>query len=78
MTNCTQNCSGSIAASHVGIADTLAQVVRHWIQEQQLKARIRSERSSLLTMSDAMLKDIGISRIEAQQEAQLNDIPSRR
>lgn len=78
MTNCTQNCSGSIAANHVGIVDTLAQVVRHWMQEQQLKASIRRERISLLTMSDAMLKDIGISRIEAQQEAQRNDIPARR
>ena len=78
MTNCTQNCSGSIAASQVGIFDNLAQVVGHWIHEQRLKASIRRERNSLLSMSDAMLKDIGISRDEAQQEAQRVDIPAER
>jgi len=78
MTHCTQNCSNSIVASHVGIADTLAQVVRHWMQEQRLKATIRRERSSLLSMSDAMLKDIGVSRIDAEQEALRSDIPAHR
>ena len=78
MTNYTQNCSNSIVASHVGIADSLAQVVRHWMQERKLKASIQRERSSLLSMSDAMLKDIGISRIDADQEAQRSDIPAHR
>ncbi|MCP4767959.1 MAG: DUF1127 domain-containing protein [Gammaproteobacteria bacterium] len=78
MTNYTQHCPDSIVASHVGIADSLAQVVRHWMQEQRLKASIRHERSSLLSMSDAMLKDIGISRIDAQQEARRIDIPAHR
>ena len=78
MTNCTQNCSGSIAVTHVGIADSLAYLVRHWMQEQRLKASIKRERSNLLSMSDAMLKDIGIDRIEAQQEALRTDIPAHR
>jgi len=78
MTNYTQNCSGSIAATHVGIADSLVQVVRHWMQERELKASIKRERSSLLSMSDAMLKDIGIDRIDADQEARRSDIPAHR
>ncbi len=78
MTNCTQNCSGRFTASHVGIADTLAQIVRHWMQEQRLKASIELERSSLLSMPEAMLNDIGINRIEAQQEARRTDIPAHR
>jgi uncharacterized protein YjiS (DUF1127 family) len=78
MTNYTQNCSGSIAASHVGIADSLAQVVRHWMQEQRLKASIQRERASLLSMSDAMLKDIGVDRADAEEEARRSDIPAHR
>jgi uncharacterized protein YjiS (DUF1127 family) len=78
MTNCTQNCSDNIVASHVGITDILAHLVRQWMQEQRLKASIQRERSSLLSMSDAMLKDIGISRIDAQQEALRSDIPAHR
>ncbi len=78
MTNCTQNCPGSIAATHVGFADTLAHLVRHWMQEQRLKASIKRERAALLSMSDEMLKDIGIDRIDAVQEAHRSDIPASR
>jgi uncharacterized protein YjiS (DUF1127 family) len=78
MTNYTQNCPESIVASHVGIVDSLAQVVRHWMQEQRLKASIKRERASLLTMSDTMLKDIGIDRAAAEQEALRSDIPVHR
>ncbi|MCP4334847.1 MAG: DUF1127 domain-containing protein [Gammaproteobacteria bacterium] len=78
MTNCTQNCSGSIAVTHVGIAESLAQIVRHWMQEQRLKASIQRERASLLSMSDAMLNDIGVGRDEADQEARRTDIPAHR
>jgi uncharacterized protein YjiS (DUF1127 family) len=78
MTNTTQNCSGSIVTSHVGIADSLAHLVRHWMQEQRLKANIQRERASLLSMSDTMLKDIGVDRAEAEQEARRSDIPAHR
>jgi uncharacterized protein YjiS (DUF1127 family) len=78
MTHCTQNCSDNIVASHVGIADSLAQVVRHWMQEQRLKASIRRERANLLSMSDAMLKDIGVDRATAEEEARRTDIPAHR
>jgi uncharacterized protein YjiS (DUF1127 family) len=78
MTDYTQNCTGCIPASQVGIAASLAQVVRHWMQEQRIKASIRRERHSLLSMSDAMLKDIGIDRLEALQEALRTDVPANR
>jgi len=78
MTNCTQSCTGSIATSRIGVIDTLVYLVRQWMHEQQLKASIKRERSALLSMSDAMLKDIGIDRVEAQQEAHRNDIPANR
>ena len=78
MTNCTQNCNGSIAAAQVGIFVNLAYLVRHWMQEQRLKASVRRERANLLSMSDGMLKDIGISREDAQQEARRTDIPAHR
>ncbi len=78
MTNCTQNCSASIATHQVGIFDALTQVARQWIMDQQLRISIKRERASLLTMSDAMLKDIGIDRAEAEQEAQRSDIPVNR
>jgi uncharacterized protein YjiS (DUF1127 family) len=78
MTNYTQNCSGSIATSYLGIADSLTHLVRHWMQERRLKASIQRERASLLSMSNAMLKDIGVDRAEAEQEARRSDIPAHR
>ncbi|MBT8437343.1 MAG: DUF1127 domain-containing protein [Gammaproteobacteria bacterium] len=56
----------------------LARLARHWLNHQLLKARIQQERQSLLSMSDAELKDIGISRAQAEQEATRDDIPVTR
>ena len=76
MTTYTENCSRSIVAAAAGA--TLGQIFRHWIRNQQLKYRIYQERRQLLEMSDQMLKDLGISRIEAEAEAARSDIPAQR
>jgi len=43
-----------------------------------LKSTIKAERRQLMEMSDAMLSDIGIDRVEAIQEAIRTDIPVAR
>jgi uncharacterized protein YjiS (DUF1127 family) len=48
------------------------------MKKQLLKARIQQERRQLLSMSEAMLKDPGISRADAEQEAQSTDLPAAR
>jgi len=48
------------------------------MNNQLLKVRIHHERRQLLSMSEAMLKDLGISRATAEQEAQRTDIPASR
>ncbi|MCP4978973.1 MAG: DUF1127 domain-containing protein [Gammaproteobacteria bacterium] len=58
--------------------DSLAQPIRLWLKNQSLKHKIHQERQSLLSMSDAMLKDIGISQADAEQEASRDDVPLAR
>ena len=78
MNHCTQNCSSSFVASPVGATESILQAVRQWLDNQRLKASLEQERASLLTMSDEMLKDIGIDRTTANREALRNDIPEHR
>ena len=75
MTTYSENCSRSIAETPVGVFETLTQLIRNWLKDQQLKMIIQRERRQLSNMSAAMLKDIGISPATAEQEAQRNDIP---
>jgi uncharacterized protein YjiS (DUF1127 family) len=78
MTYYTQNCPQSLIQTPVGFTGYLSRIVGQWLQNQRLKFRIQSERRSLMTMSDEMLKDIGIDRIAAEQEAQLKNVPGTR
>ena len=78
MTHYIENCPRNLAASHSGLADAIAHAIRQWLSNQRLKAAIRRERAELLTMSDAMLKDIGVDRVAAHQEAGRTDIPANR
>jgi len=78
MTTYSGNCSRSLAGESVGVLDTLLEKFCIWMNNQLLKVRIRHERRQLLSMSEAMLKDLGISRATAEQEAQRNDIPASR
>jgi uncharacterized protein YjiS (DUF1127 family) len=58
--------------------DILTQIFRQWVKNQQFKFRVALERRQLLEMSDEMLKDIGISRAQAEAEALRSDLPSSR
>jgi hypothetical protein len=78
MTTYSTNCSRNIAGSSVGAFDTLLEKLYFYLKIQFLKARIRQERRQLLSMSEAMLKDLGVSRADAEQEARRTDLPTAR
>lgn len=78
MTTYTENCAQSSIESSVGILDNLIGKISHYSKNQLLKARIKQERRQLSLMSATMLKDLGISRIDAEQEAQRTDVPAVR
>ena len=78
MTHCTENYPVNLTSNPVGLTDSLLQVARQWIATQRLKIAIQRERAQLLTMSDAMLRDIGIDHARALHEARCNDIPAER
>jgi uncharacterized protein YjiS (DUF1127 family) len=78
MTTYTESCSRSIAGHPAGALDILTQIFRQWVKNQQFKFRVALERRQLLEMSDEMLKDIGISRAQAEAEALRSDLPTSR
>jgi len=78
MTTYSENCSRNNLESSVGVFDNVIEKFCHYMTNQLLRARIHQERRQLLTMSEAMLKDLGISRTEAEQEAQRTDLPANR
>jgi uncharacterized protein YjiS (DUF1127 family) len=78
MTTYTGNCSRSLAGESVGVLDTLLEKFCIWMNNQLLRVRIQQERRQLLSMSEAMLKDLGISRAAAEREAQRTDLPLTR
>ena len=73
-----ENCSRSLATSPAGVLETLSRSIRCWFEYQQLKRRIAQERRQLLALTDAELKDIGVSRHEAELEAGRRDLPLKR
>ena len=78
MTEYTAKCPVTLAASPVGPIGSFVQTVHLWLAEQRLKADIQRERASLLSMSDAQLRDIGLDRAAAEEEARRRDIPAGR
>ncbi len=78
MTHCNESCPRSTAVTPAGLTEAVVQTVRQWLHNQRLRAAIQRERALLLTMSDSMLKDIGINRSSAEQEARRKDIPAIR
>ena len=78
MTHTTQNCSHEYSVTTASFTDVLLQAIRQWFRNQVLKARIQRERRELAMLSDSMLKDIGVDRQAALQEAQRHDIPAGR
>lgn len=78
MTTYSENCSRNSIESSVGVFDSLLEKICHYMNNQLLKFRIQQERRQLLSMSEVMLKDLGISRADAEQEAQRTDLPVKR
>jgi uncharacterized protein YjiS (DUF1127 family) len=78
MTTYSGNCSRSLAGESVGVLDTLLEKFCIRMKNQLLKVRIHQERRQLQSMSEAMLKDLGISRADAMREAQRTDLPAAR
>jgi len=78
MTTYSGNCTDCVEIGTASAAESLLQRVLFWMKTQGLKASVTKERQHLLEMSDNMLRDIGISREQAQQEAQRVDIPENR
>lgn len=56
----------------------LKQVLLEWLQLLELRIKLYRERQQLLVISDLMLRDIGITRDEANAEALSSDIPQLR
>ena len=52
--------------------------LKSWVQTIQLKNSLQQERKQLLSLSDAMLNDIGVSRADAKREAANSSIPLSR
>jgi uncharacterized protein YjiS (DUF1127 family) len=78
MTTCTQNCDPIVEEISISVFSRLNQILQQWFASQLLKARIYQERSQLLAMSDTMLRDMGITRAQAEEEARRIDLPEAR
>ena len=78
MTTYSQTCSHSITTGNSRAFDQLVHLCREYFHKLMLKSTIKAERQQLMEMSDAMLSDIGIDRVEAIQEAIRTDIPVAR
>ncbi len=78
MTTYSENCSRSLAGESVGALDTLFENLCIWTKNRLLRMRIHRERRQLLSMSEAMLKDLGITRTAAECEARRTDLPATR
>lgn len=78
MTTYTESCSRSITGHPAGALECLTQIFRQWMKNQQLKVRLAQERQQLLEMSDEMLKDIGVTRAQAEAEALRSELPVHR
>ena len=78
MTTYTEKCSRNSIASSVGALDILIAKISRFARYQLLKTRIKQERRHLAEMSESMLRDLGIDRAAAEQEAQRTDVPTAR
>ena len=78
MTTLIENCAETIAQEILRNQGILKQVLLEWLQVLELKFRIYRERQQLRVMSDLMLKDIGITRAQADTEALSSQVPVER
>ena len=78
MTTYSGNCTDCAEIGTASVVESLVQHVQHWVRMQGLKAHVAKERQHLLEMSDSLLRDIGITREQALEEAQRVDVPETR
>jgi uncharacterized protein YjiS (DUF1127 family) len=60
------------------VMGNLSRQIHHWLKMQEIRHQLRQERKQLMRMSDDALKELGISRADANAEARLKDIPAAR
>ena len=78
MTTYTGNCSNYLETNAVGLFESLSQRFSNWVKVQALKLEISKERRLLLEINEAGLRDMGITRAQAVQEARRTDLPNCR
>ena len=78
MTTHTEYCSRSLSEQSARALETLIRQTNAWFRFHHLKRQIASERRHLALLNDDALKDIGITRHQAEIEARLKDLPSDR
>jgi uncharacterized protein YjiS (DUF1127 family) len=71
---CTHSVGQNVHHTQNGLYDMLAQ----WFETQALKIAVKQERQQLLSLSDTMLKDLGITREAAVIESARQDLPINR
>ena len=78
MTAYTEKCSRSMTLESAGAIQYLLCLFRNWVENQQLRVRLSRERRQLAAMSGHELKDIGLTREQADTEAARRDVPLAR
>ncbi len=78
MTAYTEKCSRSMTGYPEGLLEILRQAFCQWMQTRRLRFRIAQERRQLLEMPEHQLKDLGLTRADAVDEASRMDIPAQR
>ena len=65
---------------HALLAAGVFKGIRDWLVLQQLRYQVHQERQALLDLPDEILRDMGISRAEAELESQRDykDVPQAR
>jgi uncharacterized protein YjiS (DUF1127 family) len=78
MTIYTEKLTHNRANQASRVMGNLARQIQHWLKMQEIRHQLRQERKQLMRMSDDALKDLGISRANANAEAWMKDIPAAR
>jgi len=78
MTTYTQNCYQLLQGTSANVFVRLNHLILQWFRAQALKARINRERQQLLALPETMLRDMGITRAQAEDEARRIDLPEAR
>ena len=78
MTFYTEKCTQCNTATSTGIVDALTRFLRRRAVALRLRASIARERRQLRELPAELLRDIGVSRGDADRESRRSDIPRAR